>query len=269
MQREYLILVNGEENCGAVKLEMPENILMAEINIEKKYQLEKDEVFKVYLVCPGKEKERVRYLGVPEGYRGEYALAEVQVPIGIAITRKKHDREEFFCCCAQEGRIKETEECFKKVFMGKSQEPADPEPQKANMEKEPEKEEYKPGGISFEREYQHTAFEKLEKLTKGFVSEKINGYFLKRKCKILEHIMGSDEVYRRIMRHGYYIFSIKKEEETEMYIVSVPAGKNEENPFVRCEKYVFKVESDVTDDVSFYCVAAGRDKSGEFFCKRT
>ncbi|MDP4118726.1 MAG: hypothetical protein Q8873_06000 [Bacillota bacterium] len=293
MHREYLILTNGENNCGAVKLEISNNTLRAEVDIDGGEALGRGEVFRVYLVCPEAPGEKVRYLGVPEDHKGTYELKSTTAPLGIAVTRKNQQsgKENYLCCCAEQGLLKNVENCFKDHLNGEGKTmfkekdisndiaaeeenknmAEDVQNQQDTVKEAPPKDSIQSNQseIKFEKEYQRTAEEKLDIMVDGFQSEKINGYFLKGKSKILEYIMGSEEVYRRIMRYGYYILSSKKSENGEMFVISVPSAKKEENPFKGCDKYAFKVESDITEDMGFYSVAAGKDETGEFFCKIT
>ena len=121
---------------------------------------------------------------------------------------------------------------------------------------------------AFVKEYLQTALQKLEKLTEGYDSEKINGYFIRKKGKLMESVMSSDSVYRRIMHYGYYIFSLKQNEQGESFIISVPSSRQEENPFDGYEKYAFRLESDMAEDADFFCIAAGSDENGDFFLKK-
>ena len=119
------------------------------------------------------------------------------------------------------------------------------------------------------KEYLNTAEDKLLMICKGFHTEKIGGYYLKEKSKILEYILGCNGVHQRITSYGYYIFGKKTEEKQTRFLIAIPSLKNEENPFDNCKQYAFSVASDGVAQDMFYCVMAGTDEKGEFFCRKT
>lgn len=269
MQREYLILMQGEKSLGAVKLEMQESHLVAEVTVEASVVLSPEEVLKAYLVMP--QTGEVRGLGVLEDHREQFELKNTTAPIGIAVTIKNTatGKESYLCHCAEEGKLEEVKKCFsapekqepapvekKEIIQEQKEEPLKPTPAKKTEEK-----------TEFTVEYLRSAEEKLEQLTSEYETEKINGYFLKSKSRILEYVMGGQDIYRRIMRYGFYFFARKQNGEDEEFIIAVPSAKNEGNPFKNCEKYAFKLESDMVDEIGYYCVAAGKDRQGEFFKK--
>ncbi|MBE7060058.1 MAG: hypothetical protein E7389_04490 [Ruminococcaceae bacterium] len=267
MQREYLILINGEQNCGAVKVKSLAEGLLLEIDMDKSLPLKESEVFKAYAVCPSEEK--TVYLGVLDGYKGIFEYSGENGAFGTVITRKntQNGRETYLCCCAEEGKIDEVKNSFEKNSPQKNTEDIKAEKPALtedfsgkNAPSVPQK--------AFVKEYLQTALQKLEKLTDGYESEKINGYFIRKKGRLMESVMSSDAVYRRIMQYGYYIFSLKQNGRGESFIISVPSSRQEENPFKGYEKYAFKLESDMAEDISFYCIAAGNDENGEFFMKK-
>ena len=267
MQREYLILVGGDKNFGAVKVQPASKGLRLEIDIERSVELEEGSVFKAYTVYPSlKETE---YLGVLEGYKGDFNIDGGKGAFGVAITRKNTSEgdEKFLCCCSEDGRL----DVIEKVFEGGGKQKK--EPGKKEEEKEasavPEPREKERETKEFVKEYLASALKKLEKITEGFTSEKVNGYYLRGKNRIMESVMANDKVYKAVVRYGYYIFSTKADGECEQFIISVPVSAKDGNPFEGYEKYAFEVKSDIPGDMNFYCIAAGSDKQGEFFLKKS
>ena len=265
MQREYLILVGGDKNFGAVKVQPASKGLRLEIDIERSVELDEESVFKAYAVYPSlKETD---YLGVLEGYKGDFNIDGGKGAFGVAITRKNTAKgnENFFCCCSEDGRLDVIEEVFKGGREPKKESDKRVEGKTASSVPEPQEKERETK--EFVKEYLASALKKLEKITEGFTSEKVNGYYLRGKNRIIESVMANDKVYKAVMRYGYYIFSTKADDTGEQFIVSIPVSAKEGNPFEGYEKYAFEVKSDIPGDMNFYCIAAGSDKQGDFFLK--
>ncbi len=244
MQKEYLILMRGDKSCGAVKVEGCPEGLIAEVNIEQSVVLEKENVFKSYLIVP--EKGENSYLGVLEDHKGSFVLKAPGAPFGVAVTVKNTvTGEEKLCCvCAEEGKIQE----IQNSFFGT------------------EKKETTEGvGVQLEKEYIKTAETKIMELFVDFEFEKVNGFFLRKNSKIAEYIMSGKEVYRRVNEKGYYLFGHKS---TGEFVIAIPSAEDEETPFERCGEYSFKVRGDIPGKGAFYCIAAGSDESGEYFCRK-
>lgn len=246
MQREFLILMREDKGCGAVKIERREQMLVAEIEVEQNVVLEREQVFKAYISMP--EKSEVRYLGVLDDHKGSFTLGEVQTPFGIAVTVKNtgNGEEKLYCVCAEEGRIEEVKSCFEGGGNRKT-------PQKQNTE------------LKFEREYVKTSEAKLFELFPEFEFEKVKGYFLRKNSRIAEYIMAGKEVYRRINENGYYYFALNRNGE---FVVAVPSKTGEETPFEGCKEYSFSVGADMPGGTVYFCIVAGADENGEYFCRK-
>ncbi len=246
MQREYLILMREDKSCGAVKIEQVPEGLMAEIDVEKTVILENNGVFKAYLSMP--EKGEVRYLGVLDDHKGNFFLKDTRAPLGIVITIKNtNTAEETLCCvCAEEGKIKEIRNCFE------GREKREILPKQTT-------------GTKLEKEYIKTAETQLFELFPECEFEKVNGYFLRNNSKVAEFIMSGKEVYRRITKWGYYYYAHKGNGE---FVIAIPSMQGDETPFEGCGEYSFYVGANLLSDTGFYCIVAGSDENGDYFCRK-
>ena len=246
MQREYLILMQGDKSCGAVKIEQSAEGLTAEINVEQSVGIENDTVLKAYLTLPNKDE--VRYLGVLDGYKAEFTVKNTSAPLGIVITRKntKNGKEEMCCVCAEQGKLTEMKQCFE----GK---------EKPAISQNEKKE------VNLEKEYIKTSEARLYELFPECEFEKVNGYFLRESSRIAQFIMSGKDVYRRIAEWGYYYFAHKGENE---FVIAVPSHSDETSPFEGCEEYSFKTGCGLLEDGTHYCIVAGCDENGEYFCRK-
>ncbi len=264
MQREYLILMQGEKSCGAVRLDTADTGIKAEINMDVSCGLAQEEVFKAYAIML--ESNEIKYLGVLDGFMGEYGLEGIASPVGIVITRKQTDsgEEKFFCCGAEEGRLKETEESFSGKALPYKAEQEGEKTINCTTEVTPQ-----PADVctaSFEREYLRTAEEKLKVHFPDYEWQKINGYFLPMRNRILEYIMSNSLVYGNIMKNGYYHFGLKNDGDVQMFVVAVPS--EDKIPFENCKEYAFEIGSDGGCGGGLCCITAGVDGEGEFFCRK-
>jgi len=258
MQREYLMLMQDEKSMGAVKLESGGEFVNAEITVDSSVDLGAHGVLKAYLSLPGKGENR--YLGVLEEYKGIFTLADTVAPLGIVITFKNTlNGEENFCClCAEEGKLLEVKECFFGIR-------ENPEEKKEEKEYIPEQTEEK---TDFEKEYMQRAEDNLKGMFKDFSFEKINGYYLRNNSRIISYIMGGNGVHRQIMNYGHYYFATKNSEGCTEFIIALPGKRGEKSPFENCEEYTFEVKDKGFGDEKYFCVKAGADKDGEYFCRK-
>ena len=257
MQREYLILMQGEKSCGAVKIEQCSEGLLAEISVDSALVLPENCVFRAYLVMP--EKKETRYLGVLEDHTGSFALENTAAPVGIVLTLRNTGtgREEFCCLCAEEGKLAEMRGCFENA--GKK-ETAGEERKEQSVENV--------GKITpaaaFEKEYVKTAIQKLKAMFEDFSFEKVNGYFMRQNSRIIEYILRDGTVPECIAEQGCYYFAVKNGENE--FLIAVPA--KEESPFDECAEYAFEIRSEGCRGEKLFCVIAGQDSEGEYFRRR-
>lgn len=248
------MLVREEKSLGVVKVESCSDGLAAEITMDGEALPDENSVFKAYLSLPGRNENR--YLGVLEGCRGRFVLKDTVAPVGIVITVKDTltGKEEFYCLCAEEGKLEAVKNCFKRPETAEKEASED-----SSIETEK---------VAFEREYMKRAEDKLKELFKDFSFEKISGYYLRSNSRIVEYIMGGNGVYRNIMTYGHYYYATADVEEGVEFLLAVPGKQNEDIPFENCSEYVFVVDSMGPDDDIYYCVRAGKDKNGEYFCRK-
>ena len=251
MQREYLILMQGEKSLGAVKIEPEGNCISADVTVDSEYVLKENCVFKAYITLPAKGE--TSYLGVLEDHWGKFILKNTVAPIGIVITVKNTQTtaEELCCLCAEEGKLNEVRQCFEGLK----------KPEETAVIK-------KEHALEFEKEYLKTAEEKLMSMFEDYSFEKVNGYFLRTNHRIAEYIMSGGEVYRNIMQAGYYYFADRTTNTAKEFIIAIPAIQGSENPFISCLEYSFEICSDSHPQEKYFCVAAGCDDEGEYFCRK-
>ncbi len=245
MKQEYLILLKAENSVGTARIDEEKNV---EISLSEEIHIEKDCVFKAYFVDT--ENKTKEYLGVLDGYKGVFSYNNKFPKGGIVICIKNVSagKEEYFCHGAREGNLKGVLECFM---------------EKNNAEKNNAKEKT----VNYEKEYVAALFKNISTIMKGYTYEKINGYYLREKERILEYIMSGEKVKKRVSEKGFYILAKKETEGGKEYIVAIPSEKEDGCPFENCEKYGYTADGEIGEEMQYWCIEAGRDAEGEYFKK--
>lgn len=263
MKQEYLILTDNVSSLGTAKITKNENKFEAEISLMPETIYNRNEVFKGYgVICQSGE---TKYLGVLDGTHGKFDYCGETLPAGIVITRKNitTGEEIYFCHGACDGNLTLVYNIFNNK--GKPDAPLKEQKEsKSNYKEEINDVEIKDG---YKKQYVSTARTKLAKLLKEYKTEKVNGYYLKISSPLLEFILKEEEVKNLIVTYGFYILGIKESPDEKEFVVVLPTPYGSLNPFKNCEEYGIHIKGDVEEDISYWCIIAGTDMSGEYFKK--
>lgn len=279
MPKDYIILKAKNGGTGEVKIEKKEFSADVFITLDNYLPLEKNQVFKAYLLNI-KNSDKPILLGSLEDGKGVFRLNGILDYDGVAVARRDLSKDDL---------------SFE--FWGTLDKPTEQEIKASNSLNNDEKKEadlqdtYEESKIASNAVYaepeeaipdspQKADAVKKEntKSTKsisealasygdgGFTWQKVAGFYSLYSYEIVQYILQNSGMYNSIINYGYYLVGTKQENNILYISIGVMVNDNEQqNPFEYLNEFTTKIK--INDKHSLYLVCAGIDKMGEFFLK--